>query len=52
MSEMDPSVVRELRQAKRGFVDRDFSFSLLGSLLFHGLFLLASLLMPLVFKFF
>src|SRR5688572_19793023 len=46
MSELDTSVLRELAHAKRSFVDRDFSFSLLGSVAFHGLFLLASMLMP------
>jgi len=46
MPELDPSVDRELARARRPFVDRDFSFSLLGSLLFHLVFLLASALMP------
>ncbi len=45
-SELDLSVQRELSQAKRSFIERDFSFSLLGSVTFHGLFLLASWLMP------
>lgn len=46
MPELYPSVDRELVLARHPFVDRDFSFSLLGSLLFHLLFLLASALMP------
>lgn len=46
MPELDPSEDRALALAKRPFVDRDFSFSLVGSVAFHGLFLLASWWMP------